>query len=93
MKELGFENYHAQSLKLDIEAGQSVQHIKAHNEYLYLINESIPGDLIIHSDSNLFFSAVQQSNSYIPEEFSGLVCIESSGMDAFSLEFIRVIPN
>ncbi len=93
MNELGFKDYHIQPMVLSIESGETIQHIKAYNEYLYLISEIIPSDLIVHSDTNLYFSNVQQFGAYIPQEFSGLVCIESSSQDAFSLEFIRVIPQ
>jgi len=93
MKELGIENYHCQSLKFDIEAGQNIQYVKAYNEYLFLVSEHIPGDLILQSDTNIFFSAQAQNTNAIPEEFSGLLSIEYSSIDPFTLEFIQVIPN
>ena len=92
MNELGFSKFNMKSLRVNIESGQQIERFNAHNEFLYLVNESIPGDLIIHSDSNLFFSSAPQSGSFIPQEFSGLICIESSSVDPFQLEFIRVIP-
>jgi hypothetical protein len=93
MKELGHIDYNLQSIVLDFEIGVSTQSIKADNEYLYLISGNKPADVIIHSDSNLYFLAVQKPSSYIPQEFSGLINIESSASDSFSLEFIRVTPK
>ena len=93
MKELGHTNYNLQSVLLDFETGITTQSIKADNEYFYLISGNIPADVIIHSDTNLYFLAVQKPSSYIPQEFSGFINIESSASDSYSLEFIRVIPN
>ena len=93
MSELGHSNYNLQSVVLDFETGVSTQSIKADNEYFYLISRTVPADVIIHSDNNLYFLAVQKTSTYIPQEFSGFINIESSAGDPFSLEFIRVIPN
>ena len=93
MKELGFEDYHIQPIVLDINSGQTIQYFKAYNEYHYLVSEIIPSDLIIHADTNIFYSNVQQFGAYLPQEFSGLICVESTSQDPFSLEFIRVIPQ
>ena len=80
-------------LKLNIDGGETKLHINAHNEYLYLVNEAIPADVIIHSDTEIFFSVAEQSNGYLPKEFSGMVSFESSSLENYSLEFIRVIPE
>ncbi len=93
MKELDIKLFHCQNIKLDLEAGQSIQFLKAYNEYLFLVNTNLPSDLIIQSDDNIFFSHLSQHNNAIPIEFTGLLSIEYSSVDPFTLEFIRVIPN
>jgi len=93
MHELGHKQSHMQPMKLNIESGESKVRIKAHNEYLYLVSENIPGDVIIHADNEIFFSVAEQAAGSLPLEFSGLLNIESSSNNAFPLEFIRVIPN
>ena len=91
MSELGIKNYHILPTRFNIDSGQTKQYVKAYNEYFYLISENIPADLIIHSDNNIFFSKVQQAGVYIPQEFTGMLSIESSNQEAFTLDFIRVI--
>ncbi|MBC8342394.1 MAG: hypothetical protein H8E61_00255 [Bacteroidetes bacterium] len=93
MHGLGHKQYHIQPLKLNIDSGETKLHIKAYNEHLYLVSETIPADVIIHSDSEIFFSVAEQAAGCLPAEFRGLLTIESSSNDAFSLEFIRVIPE
>ena len=93
MSELGIKNYHILPTRFNIDSGQTKQYVKAYNEYYYLISDNIPSDLIVHSDNNIFFSKVQQSGQYFPQEFTGMISIESSHQEAFTLDFIRVIPE
>jgi hypothetical protein len=92
MKELGFENYLLRPFKIDISAGQHKERFNAYNEYIFLVSDSIPADLIIHSDTEIFFSVIPESNRKFPIEFRGQISVESSATVDFSLEFLRVIP-
>ena len=69
--------------------------IVADNEYYYLNSKSVPGALVIESNTHTFIATDATGyagfNEYRFHEFSGL--IEISAGVPIDLEFIRVIPE
>ncbi len=93
MNELGIEKFHMLAMTVEVESGIQKEYIGAYNEYLFLVSESIPGYMIIHSDTEIFISPVEQPSEALAKEFSGMTIIESNSQDDIRLDFIRVIPQ
>jgi hypothetical protein len=93
MEAMGINDFHIQLLSLKIEPGAEKSKINACNEYLFLISEQLPQDLIIHSDKELFCSSMHHNLSQYPREFSGMTYIESPTGDDYTIDFIRAIPR
>lgn len=93
LQSLGFKDYSLQSLQVDLEPGIRKQIVNTCNEFLFLQNEILPEDIIIHADNDIFCSSIHLNNADIPKEFRGMVYIESTTEDGFILEFIRAIPK
>lgn len=93
MDEIGSKEFHLQPMRIEVESGISLQKIAAYNEYLFLISKTLPQDIIIQSDNNIFCSSVHQLDNLPPYEFTGMVTIESSSSEPFVIDFIRVIPK
>ena len=93
MKEFGYENYHIQPVLVKLKTGQELVKIDAFNEFLFLITDNFPEDIIIQSDSHIFISAVNNTFINLPQEFRGQTYIESHLTQESILEFLRVIPE
>ncbi len=93
MKELGNTNFHAEALEEKILSGETLKQIKAYNEYLYLVSDSVPNGVIIHSDTFILKGSSISNFPHIPYEFTGHVIITSGNIPDFSLQFIRVTPE
>ena len=93
MQEMGHSGAHLQPIAIELESGTNKQQVNFCNEFVYLLNESIPEDIIIHSDSELFCSSIHSNLPQLPTEFSGMTYIESSTEEPFTLQFIRAIPQ
>lgn len=91
MKEMGFERFHFEPVF--ITASSNNLEIKAYNEYYYLLNSTVPSDLVISSDTNVFNEAASYSvmRLYRLQEFTGLIEIKQ-GTRRIQLEFMRVLP-
>lgn len=74
--------------------GQRVAKIDASNQYLYLVQKTVPADLKITSDTGYLMPSESANYSNYTfhnfREFTGQVFI-TSGAD-FELEFVRVTP-
>jgi hypothetical protein len=93
MKELGNIRFHSEILVEKILSGETLKQIKAYNEYLYLVSDSVPNGVIIHSDTFILKGSPLSSFPHIPYEFTGHVIITSGNIPDFSLQFIRVTPE
>jgi hypothetical protein len=93
MKEFGHDKYHVQPLYITLQSGQEKVKVDAFNEFLFLVSDNFPEDIIIQSDTNVFISAGNNPFINLPQEFRGQVFIESNLNDESILEFIRVIPE
>ena len=93
MQEFGFKNYHIQPLMVNLQTGKELVRVNALNEFLFLISDNFPEDIIIQSDTHVFISAANNPFITIPQEFRGLTFIESNLNQETILEFLRVIPE
>lgn len=93
MAELGHDRFSTESFVIDIAAGYDEHEFYSYNEYLYLINDVVPGQVLIQSDTQIYFDEIAKPSPYYPIEFTGYTCIEASSPDDLRLEFIRVIPG
>lgn len=92
MSELGYTKFAVKPLVAKVTNGKKV--IEAHNQYLFLVSDSVPAECVIESDTNLFSDWANYAtfNFAYMQEFSGEVTITSS-QSTFNLEFIQVIPE
>lgn len=93
MKEFGYANYHIQPLLVNLLTGKEFVKIDACNEFLFLISDNFPEDIIIQSDTHVFISAANNPFINLPQEFRGQTFIESNLSQESIVEFLRVIPE
>ncbi len=90
LMEMGFPEYTLKPVRVQ---GTDSISFTGQNEYYFLISKSVPSDLVISSDNNVFTEAVNYSDfSFLcVQEFTGRIDITATG--TIDLEFIRVIPR
>ena len=93
MKEIGHDSFHAETIIKEVKAGETLSQIKAYNEHLFLISESIPNGVTILSDTYVLKGSEHYGSMNVPYEFRGHVIITSGSIPDFILEFIRVTPD
>ena len=93
MTELRVDSFHTENLILKIKAGENLSQIKAYNEYLFLVSETVPSGVVIHSDTFIFSGSGSLGSMHVPYEFSGHVIITSGNIPDFIIDFIRVTPE
>ena len=90
MKEFGHDSFHAETLIKEVKAGEALCQVKAYNEHLFLVSDSIPNGVTILSDTSILKGSEPYGSMNIPYEFRGHVIITSGNIPDFNLEFIRV---
>lgn len=92
MTEMGFPKYHFEPVHVFVNANKA--QIQAYNEFYYLLNKIVPGNLVIASDTNIFNEAATYNSYtfYRVQEFSGLIEI-SQGAAPIDLQFLKVVPT
>ena len=93
MQEFGYKNYHIQAVIVNLQTGKEVVRIDAHNEFLFLVSDNFPEDVIIQSETHVFISAANNPFVILPQEFRGQTFIESNLSQESIIEFLRVIPE
>ena len=93
MKEMGHNSFHAETIIKEIKAGEALCQVKAYNEHLFLVSETVPNGVTILSDTFVLKGSEYYGNRGIPYEFRGHVIISSGNIPDFTLEFIRATPN
>ncbi len=93
MAELGHDQFSTECLVFETVAGYDMHEIHGYNEYLYLISDVVPGQILIQSDTQIYFNEMEQPAHFYPLEFKGYTLIEANSPDDHKLEFIRVIPG
>ena len=93
MQEFGHKSYHIQPVLVNLKTGKELVKIDAYNEFLFLISDNFPEDVIIQSDSHVFISASNNPFVILPQEFRGQTFIESNLSQESLIEFLRVIPE
>ena len=90
MKEFGHDSFHAETIIKEVKAGEALSQIKAYNEHLFLVSDSIPNGVTILSDTYVLKGSEHYGSMDVPYEFRGHVIITSGNIPDFTLEFIRV---
>ena len=93
IKELGHNDFHAETIIKKIKAGEALCQIKAYNEHLFLVSETIPNGATILSDTFVLKGSEHYGTMNVPYEFRGHVIITSGSIPDFTLEFIRVTTS
>lgn len=91
MRQMGYEKFSVETVFIN--EAVAAKTINAQNQFYYLIAESVPTDLVIIADNNLFNDGTNYGtyNFNYLQEFTGQIDITQTS--PMVLEFIRVIPE
>lgn len=97
MRDLGYSDYTFTAVRFyptAVGGNARLNYIDAYNEHYFLVSKTVPSDIQIVSDTNVFDEGAFYAdfNFYNIQEFTGRIKIISPTTD-IDLEFIQVIPR